>query len=493
MTPRIALGPFGAMLAAVAIALALQVVAPDRSVADDEPRAPGGKIDRILVPGDRPDLWPQGDWRPLPSVEFEAFLRQQQQQSHSEFEGPIIERAEYSAIYLDHTLRDGRLTWSLAHSGKRAELLTLAPFNLALAPKLRGPDAQTALWGTAADGQTRLLVRPGRTQVQGDWGIGGRRLSTATEFDIEIPAAQISQLRLALLENQRLKSSVGIVSGPLPQSQSGWNEWRINLGAESKFRVTVSQIEESRPGSPTILATRDVQYVIHEGGCAVRTDFLLEVPDAPVKSIRVSIPTDVQIHRVTYGDGEEVPLPWSTTEEDRALTVTLPDPLHGRSRAIGVHASSDVIPDALHPLPQIVLQDAAFAGGRLQVDVRRPLELKTFEPTGCRQLAASFDVPNRESFTFDQFAADAQLHVEVGYPRLDLTSRQINLISVEPQNRSLTSEIEWRATSGSTFEVFCSILPGWEIVDVQALAGSKLTSAVRAPIRAETAAASTPA
>lgn len=474
MTSRIAVRPLDALLVAAALVLPLHTYAPGCALADDESTPPVEKIDRILVPADRPDLWPNGDWRPLPRNEFEAFLQQRRSSTSTKFEGPIIERAEYAATYVDHSLRDGNLQWRFVHSGNQAQLLPVTPLNLALARDLRTSDGDAVTWGTDDDGETNVFVRSGQTHVQGEWGLGGYRLSIGTEFDIEVPRAQISQFRLTLPEDQVLKASTGIVSGPVPHSRSGWRDWRIDLGGESRLRITISPLEKANEGNPAILATREAHYAIHEGGCAVRTDFSLEVLDGAVDSVNLSIPTNVQIHRITYGD--DVPLPWSIVEGNRnhTLTITLPDPLRGRGRAIGIQASSDVTPDAVQSLPQIIMNDTAFAGGRIYLDVRRPLELKSFEPTGCRQIAASLDVPNRETFAFDQFAADARLDVEVGYPRLDLTTAQISLVNVEPQDRSLVSEIEWRATSGSTFEVFCAIRPGWEIVDIQALSKSKL-------------------
>jgi len=465
-----------AALAAAAIAVGLPIAVPTHVSAFD-PHQDEVRIERIQVPADQPHLWPEseGDWRPLPRQEFDAFLERLHDRAALRFRSPYIRRADYTANFVAGALRRGRVTWSVAHPGDRPELLTLSPFNLALAPELRDSEGELAVWGTASGGETRLIVTPGRTQFVGGWGIDGRRLSNGIEFDIEIPGAQMTRFRLTLPEGQSLKSSSGIVSEPIRDSQTMTNEWRIELGGETNFRVTVSAVEESGgSASPTVLATRNTHYVMHEDGCSLRADFLLEVPETPLERIQFSVPNEAQILTVTYGD--DAPLPWNLVETDRnrLINIVLPDPLHGRGHAIGIKASADITPDALQPLPQIILDDAAFLGGQIHVDVRRPLELTAFEPIGCRQTSISFDGAGGESFTFDQFAANAQLNVRVDDPLLDLTTRQISLINVERQSRLLTCDIEWQAVSGSTFEVFCGIPPGWEIVDIQAGPESKL-------------------
>ncbi|HID22609.1 MAG TPA: hypothetical protein EYP14_09435, partial [Planctomycetaceae bacterium] len=176
------------------------------------------EVRAIRVPADRPDDWPEGRWLPLPWSDYRSLVDSIRPQAASPRD-VWIERAVYSAEFDPETgeLSGGELHFRFGGRSESSRLVTLEPLDL-LITQLRWPDAE-AVWGTASDGKTKVLVEPGRTQLHGRWRFLGRRILDRTEFDVHLAPSLISTLILRVPDGYTITCSPGVIS-PLPPGGS---------------------------------------------------------------------------------------------------------------------------------------------------------------------------------------------------------------------------------------------------------------------------------
>src|SRR5437762_11082792 len=111
MTPRSLLfRPRAPWLSTAVAALICAGLAP----ADDH-LVPGDVLPvlrRVLVPADRPQVWPAGDWQPVELAELERQFAAARAAERTR-PGTFVEQADYTATVTDSELREGRLDWFL--------------------------------------------------------------------------------------------------------------------------------------------------------------------------------------------------------------------------------------------------------------------------------------------------------------------------------------------------------------------------------------------
>jgi len=165
------------------------------------------------VPADRPDDWPDGRWIPVPRKEYQSLTAGLRPRTSSPRE-VWIERAEYSAEFDPTTgqLRDGQLLFRFGGQTHSAGLVSLEPLDL-LITQLRWSHAE-AVWGTAPDGKTKLLLDSAQRQLLGRWQAPGRRVLDRTEFDLHLAPAVISTLILRVPDGYIVTCSPGVLIPP---------------------------------------------------------------------------------------------------------------------------------------------------------------------------------------------------------------------------------------------------------------------------------------
>ena len=427
--------------------------------------------DRFLredVPANRPDVW-SARAKSLVAVsreEFERLLRA----SESELPGPRpaqLVSAHYTATLAGGALRDGRARLAAQRVGEEAVLVPLGTFNLAVRD-LSWPN-RPAVWGTDQRGHTWLLMDgDNKDEVQMTWSAAGRNVADELNFELQFPSAAISSLDLRLPRDQVLRSTPEarrIDEG----SDANWQVWRIQLGSERRCRIAVAPVKPKSDRPPTIVFEQELGAIVREQDLRFQTVFQVEVFDTPITNLTFNIPNSVEVYSVTYG--LDVPLPWkrpNKTDVAGTLTVQLPGPLLGRSRAIRIEGVAVQKPNAAMISPQISIKDGIFLGGRHTLNIFAPLQLRSFRPTGFRQQSPTTVTGGvEESYTFQQLLPDAQLVVEVGRPPASLTSQVYCLFDANDSAWTLTTELTWIATSDGVFQTECQFPSDWEITDVR--------------------------
>ena len=210
------------------IALALLLCAPGVLRAED-PVA----VREIEVPAGQPELWPAGDWRPLSSKDYRRLLDAIGERDP----GPRsvwIERAEYAAALVDDTLSEGSLTLQVRRQENEAAFLQTGPASLAISD-LKWVDGEfkthDAVWGRSPAGETAIYIDRDGGALRGSWTLRGERLGRAIHFDLHVPQANASSLRLRLPADAALQSSCGAVSGSLEADRDGLREWTVDMGS----------------------------------------------------------------------------------------------------------------------------------------------------------------------------------------------------------------------------------------------------------------------
>jgi hypothetical protein len=428
-----------------------------------------GKIIRIDVPADRPDLWFRDakSLVPVPRGEFEKLL----QGAEAEKPGPRpaqLTSAHYTATLTGHAFRDGRGRLAVQRVASAPALLPLGQLNLAVGEI--GWLDRPAIWGTDDSGHSWLLADVPQGEIQMSWSAAGRSFGDELNFDLRFPAAAASSLDLRIPRDHEVRSTPEarrIDEG----SDANWQVWRILLGSERNCRIATSPAKPKAARPPTILYEHELGAIVREQDLRFQTVFQVEVFDAPVTELTFAVHSSVDIYAVTYG--QDVPLQWSRPDRTGAagtLNVKLPGPLLGRSRPIRIDGVAVQKPNSMVS-PQIAVKEGIFLSGRHTLTIVAPLQLRSFRPTGFRQQTPATTTPDGESYTFLQMLPDAQLVLEVGRPQASLTAQVHSLFEMSDSAWTLTSELTWIASSGGIFQTECQFPADWEITDVRLESG----------------------
>lgn len=433
-----------------------------------------GKILRIDVPANRPDVWSR-DAKPLVAIsreEFEQLLKNNDAETPAPKPAQLLS-AHYTATLTGQALRDGRARINVQRIGSAPVLLPMGQFNLAVRD-LSWSD-RPAVWGTDDQDHSWLLADATAGELQMQWSAASRTVAGDLSFDLQFPTAAMTSLDLKLPRDHTLRSTPEarrIDEG----SDATWQVWRVQLGSERRCRLTISSTKPNAERTPTIIFEQELGAIVREQDLRFQTVFQVEVFDAPVSELTFTVPSSVDVYAVTYG--QDTPLPWtrnSKTEAAGTLSVRLPGPLQGRSRPIRIDGVAVQKMNSSMLSPQIAVKDGVFLGGRHTLTIVAPLQLRSFRPTGFRQLTPATKTQEGETYTFVQMLPDAQLVLEVGRPQASLTAQVHCLFEIVESAWTMNSELTWIASSDGVFQTDCQFPPEWEITDVRL--GSELGTA----------------
>lgn len=424
-----------------------------------------GKILRVDVPADGPDVWAR-DVKSLiavPRSEFEQLLKAIDTEQAGPRAAQLVS-AHYTATLAGQALRDGRGKLMVQRVGDSPVLMPLGQFNLAV--RDLGWTDRPAVWGSDDQGQSWLLADAAGGELQLNWTAAGRSLAQEQTFDLQFPSAAICSFDLKVPSGQSVRSvpeARRIDDG----SDANWQVWRIQPGSDRRCRIATSPTSQKVERAPAILFEQELGAIVREQDLRFQTVLQLEVFDAPVTELTLTVPSSVDVFAVTYG--QDVPLEWTRSTSAEAagtLRVKLPGALIGRSRPIRIDGVAIQKPNSPMIAPQIAVKDGIFIGARHTLTIVAPLQLRSFRPTGFRQQAPATTTGEGERYTFLQMLPDAQLVLEVGRPQASLTSQVQALFEMNDSAWTLTTELTWTASSGGVFQTECQFPPDWEITDV---------------------------
>lgn len=434
------------------------------------------RLERIDVPVDRPDLWPQFA-NDLIAVSRSDFERRWNALRPKPATVPdvVIEALHLEATLVGSTLTAGSGTLRLQSTSKTPAWLALNGLNLAVSAIEPLGSVNEVLWGAAEDGQLWLQTEPRVSDYACAWSLSGRSLADRLLFDVQLPGVMTATLRLRLPLSHRLSSSQVVVrklSVAEDPSDAGWAVWEVLAGSERAFQLVVDQTTPSA-AVPLVLYRRQLLAAIREDHLRFEASFTPEVLGGDVGELQFTIPKSADLYSVTWG--RDTPLVWLRQSLDgprNLVRVKLPDRQQGVLRSIRLEGIVTQRPGAVATLPEVDLQGGVFRSGTLQLSVTRPLQIVSLRTLGCRQESPVLVTGEGETFQFQQTMPTSRITLQVQHPRSSLSAQVLSSIRCETDEWEWNSEILWTSAAGSEFQLGVRIPAGWEVTDVRGGSGS---------------------
>ncbi|HAB13100.1 MAG TPA: hypothetical protein DCE47_15555 [Planctomycetaceae bacterium] len=435
-----------------------------------------GPVRVRAVDDKKTDDWPAGPWKAIPRQDYFDLVGEITR-LRSRPRAAWIQTAEYSARIDDTQLRDGQLSLELINNAPGPTAIPLAPLGLAITSLQL--DGRPLTWGTTAHRTVVLVAPPGRSTVTGHWSLQGRKVVSLEEFDVRLAPSVQTSLVLDVPSSHRLTASNGQLTQPTNGSTRpvpvGHHRFRLQLGHRNRSRLIIDHTTAATPSTTTrLLARQRTSCEIAVNGARIVTDLVFERTGQAVQDLVLSVPAGARVESISY-DGDPVVARPINPSPGASWRVTLPDPLphaaDGTSRTLQVTIDSDILADQSWKLPEVSVVGAQPLGSDpensqpdLTLNVREPLELKTFRSVGWKQTA---DAVGGRRFTFARIGARTSLELVVGQPRRALSADVLARLDRDQAGWTASAEIAWSSTSGASFSTRALLAPGWNIVDLQ--------------------------
>lgn len=449
------------LLFCVTLLFALPQCSPLR--ADDLP-ASFPHIRRVYVPADKPFPRSANDLLPIKLSEFEQLL----QARHAPREQPrsaSIERAEYTATFDGNALRGGRFELDVRRIGAEPEALPLRPLNLAISQFAwsNGP----AIWGTAPDGQSYLVMNRPSGKAVGEWSLPGRRLARSVDFDMRVAPAAVTQVVLRVPEGHVVRASGGDLLSPQPATEPGWFLWRVDLGSQTSLKLTVTRQLGSEAARPLVLARNDMTYIVRQEAVRFQAEYNIEVLGAGLQELSFIVDPAIQLISIHYGTSQSLSWRQEDTPQGRRVMVRLPELLLGQGVPLRVQGVAQVKPEPAWTLPSPILADSVLMEGQLTLRVEPPLQLDDLKLEGYRQVGLTTSTLDGETVILRQLKPQARASIVLGSPKFEASCRVLTHVQTEGEQWNLVSQLDWAVRVGSAFSSECLVPDEWEVTDVR--------------------------
>lgn len=467
----------------VVAAFVLVLIASSSMRADSasQPSKPP-QVRLLYVDADHPSTWPQGI-EPIPAGELRKLLAagNAADAMHPDaMKATVqIEQATYHATLQDGTLTDGRAELTLG-SGPRPALVPLEhagsePSRLVNFSHIRWPEASRdkgiakdkVLCGIDRTGCRVVIAEAGRSHLECDWSLKGRSSSGATEFALCLPPAVVSQVFLQIPAGLSVECDQGVlVHGPKdPKGRLAL--WQLELGSRSTCRLRV--LASAVPGTQRVCYDQDTTCVVAADRLRLQSKLQLEVFGAPLRTLRLAVPTGLHLETISYGDDFPLPIPASSSDKAREVSLDLPEPLFGKGRTITVEASAATHANQLSILPQVDLSGAVRHEAQVQLTIRAPLKLVRFggEAAFAQSEAPTYSIDGEETFFLRQNAGDPPFKIEFAEPAPVLAERTLARLDLRRDRCLLAADVVCTATRGATFSVAFDLPEAWDVTRIE--------------------------
>jgi len=432
------------------------------------------KIRTIFVPADTPSTWPPGNWRPIERKEYDRLIKSIQPLPPSP-KTTWIDQAEYSATFTGQSLISGTANANVRHLDQHPKFLEFQSSNLPIS-SLRWSEKK-AIWGTAPDGRTGVIVQKDHSELNFKWEFNGRRLSKTVVFDLRIPQATLSHLRIKVPQGYLLKTSAGDVKGPTTAEQAGWEFWSVSLGNRSEVRLIFRPIDQKKQSAPIIFADQTHAYTLSQDSLRLQAEFILEVSRAEINQLQLKLHPTLQIQSINYGNDTSLKWNSNTNPAVNQVTIDLPGPLVGRARPLRIQAIGPVTLDQKWTLPQLEISESLLRNSQIRLAVDHSLELKKVSTIGCRQIDVVTNPEQDSNLIFSQDRPDASITVILGLPATELSAHTYSVADLRGETWTMETRIHFQTQSkASLFTAECAIPTGWQVTDVQIFPHSEESS-----------------
>ncbi|MFO7906122.1 MAG: hypothetical protein R6U98_25920 [Pirellulaceae bacterium] len=448
---------------------------PDASSAPSASPPEPIRYRRVYVPQADLKRFTQG-YLPMKRKEFSELVGEvkRQQQSVLDFD-TWIQSAEYTAVFSENRLTDGRAKLNVIHSGTEPSVLLLSPCRLALgAASWQGAEvSESAIIGNDLAGNLVARVRDSGL-LQFSWTLRGKTNEwNESVFDVVLAPAPRNRLVIALPIGFRLLSDHGLVSreqealDEASDPPDDMEHWLVQLGGKHRARLTVAPDDDAQQRKRGCNVRQDTRYRLDDDGLEVDCDIELDVQRHRLEELRFGIDPKLQVTSVRLGNRD---VAWSLSNavngERRQLQVRLDEPLGVGGHVVRLSAVGPLQTGDMWRLPRFHVQGMFWRQGTMVLELPGSLSLRHLETRDAGQSDANEEATASAATArhFDLFSRDGHLRINVVRTPHEAKGLIGTTLDLEPGSITARGIVQLSCDAGRHY-VFDAMLPNAWILD----------------------------
>ena len=374
-----------------------------------------------------------------------------------------ITRAEYSATLMGNSLNNGTARFQLESSQPH---LPLVPGHTNLRELAFRSEGKEILSAAMPDGRLSLLEAPTSSQLQASWAADGMSTPNGIQFDLRLPPAAVTEVRLTTAANIHVTSTNAIVQSEVEDEQRRWI--MFPRSSHTISFVCTQDNNSSGPGQIDALSLDTTFNVTQHSAFAEWK--LVTPPELANTTFALTISDGCQITNVLDQIGKRVS--WKMTEEpDRQLVISRLQ----AGRALSIHGTTKSLQDGSLTLPLLSVASQTKADGSivsiplrstgLRLVVAQNLAVRTLALDGLYQEEVSRNSADEQVIELRRFSAEASASIMV--EPATATIHQRLLIHRPSENPGMvTVYAELQPRSDQVYEVSWNLSGSWRATNV---------------------------
>ena len=387
---------------------------------------------------------------------------------------PFLLNAVYRATFDGSQLKDGEFDWQIDRLLPEPGFVSLGQSSLAVS-QLKWPTRE-AVHGTDSTGDWMLWSEADAQRLVGQWSHRGTAKLAAIVFEITLPRALSSRLEIQVPAGWAAHVFGTVGPETLSKGTAEGGLWKFDLGRQRTFQL---RLEQQPPVSlPRILLRENTVYGLTttDDLIRVRTDLDCTVDGARNTDLLFSLPKTLRVFNVLLGN--ELPLAFERelgSEEDQ-LRIPLRSLTPGQRLSLRILGESQRRADRSFIVPHLRPVNAMLQEGTIRVAVDRPLEVRSVETTGLRQIQLTEEA-GQEIHSYEVLSNACQLSMRVGEPAALLQGEILFIADVRGETPLSRVRARLSTREGELYSPQMLIPDGWELISVAMADASEITPA----------------
>lgn len=388
-------------------------------------------------------------------------------------QAPVILQATYSARLDGDRRLSGTMNWKLHHLDAQPGFLNLGNSSLAVSSIRSGEKA--AIHGLNPSGEWQLWCAGDEDQLAGDWSQWGETRLSSRVFDLKLPRALASRIEIELPSRWEAH-----VSGLIPEvralGSTGSRVWSFDLGRQLTVPLRIEPARSN--GAPRILVRENTVYRLTttDDLIRLRADLDCQVDGARDSELILGVPKPLRVFNVMLSN--EIPIAFERDlgSEIDQVRIPLRALSPGQRVSIQVLAEARRSSEKAFPLPRIQQLNATLQEGTLQLEIDRPLEIRSIETQGLRQ-SLQTEESGKEFRSYQLLQTDCQLLVLVGEPLPVLSGDVRFLVNMQGESPRARARVRMSTREGELYSPQLRIPAGWDPISIEIADASETTPA----------------
>ncbi len=437
------------------------------------------RIQRVMVPEDRPEDWPRSanqHYLPMIAEEFERRLAIVNGQSApgSEPSKAQLTEAQYTAE-LDGEHLIGRAAWKFEQKQNQPAVVFLQGCQLAIADPgwIAAPEesngsanARTAIVGNDQLGRLAAVVDRAGT-IACRWSARAATVQQDdAEFELMLPTCPRSTLEIELPADRVLSVDSGIVSLLSGAKDSTLQTWRVELGGES--RVILHCGKRLSHAAATVRVRQKLTYEYSQRGLDLTAELTLDAVAGPVRQLKIDVDSPLVVVGAML-DAKPVRVnTTSTAAGNHQFAVELAEPLKDFGHVLTVTAVGPAETSKPQRLPFVHVAASNWQQTVATLKIKSPLILGDLDLKDCRQTSRQVD-SNEDEETCDLqfFKSDPEVELVLQGRQEKVTAQSGTSVTLRANEGLARCETKFGALRGECFNLEADIAPQWLIDNVE--------------------------